>query len=322
VRAVRSVDGVPVTVDVPVPGGPWTAVSVASVGICGSDLHLVGLGSPAVLGHEFAGVTADGRLVAVEPLVPCGGCPACLRGDVQLCRRAGAGILGVGIDGGMAQTCRAPETSLVPLPDGLAVRDAGLVEPTAIAVHGLARASVQAGERICVIGGGTIGLTALVAGQAAGARVDVVARHAHQRSAAARLGAEDVDPAGGGDYDLVVEAAGSPAALAEALTRTRPGGRVLVLGNYWDPLVEVDTTPLTRREVSIIPSRMYGRTAGVRDFETAAGLLAARPDVPPVLITHRFGLEQAAEAFRVAGDRRSGSIKVVIEPAGPDGPGR
>src|SRR5690606_8952766 len=102
-------------------------------------------------------------------------------------------VFGVGRDGGMAEQCIAPESSLVPLPQGVDPRDACLVEPLAVAVHGVRRGRVTGRDRVAVIGGGSIGLTAVVAARATGAAVHLAARHPHQCEAGLRLGAELLD---------------------------------------------------------------------------------------------------------------------------------
>ena len=97
-----------------------------------------------MLGHEVAGVTDDGTPVAVEPLSPCGACAPCVRGDYNLCERGPRIIHGVGRDGGMADEMRVPARALVRLPAGVALRDACLVEPLAVVLHGLRRARLAA----------------------------------------------------------------------------------------------------------------------------------------------------------------------------------
>jgi threonine dehydrogenase-like Zn-dependent dehydrogenase len=310
-RAVRCVEGQPTVVEVPRPSGDGAVVRVGSAGICGSDLHMLSMGLPATFGHEFAGWLADGTPVAVEPLAPCGTCAACVAGDHQRCVRGPGIVMGVGLDGGMADECLVPTSALSPLPSGIAVSDGCLVEPLAVAVHGIRRGGVTGGDRVAVVGGGTIGQAALVAAQAAGADVDLVARHDRQREAAERLGAGQPDDDG---YDVVVEAAGSASALADAVRRCRPGGRVVLLGSYWDGTVELPGLEVTMKEVTLVPASMYGRVGPSRDIDVAAAVLASRPEVPEALITHRFPLDAAVDAFAVASDRAAGAIKVVLEP--------
>ncbi len=310
-RAVRCIEGRPAVVDVARPTGEGVVVEVVSAGICGSDLHMLPMGLTATFGHELAGRLSDGTPVAVEPLAPCGECPPCRAGDHQRCVLGPAIVLGVGRDGGMAEQCLVPASALAPLPTGIDPSDGCLVEPLAVAVHGVRRGGLAGGERVLVVGGGTIGQMALVVAQACGASVDLLARHDRQREAAARLGAGE--PAADG-YDAVIEAAGTGSALAEAVRRCRPGGRVVLLGSYWDGTVELPGLEVTMKEVTLVPATMYGRVGPSRDIDVAAAVLAARPDLPGVVITHRFPLDAAADAFAVASDRAAGAIKVVLEP--------
>jgi threonine dehydrogenase-like Zn-dependent dehydrogenase len=308
-RAVRAVDGAASVVDAPAPAGDGVRVKVASAGICGSDLHLLAWSLPVVMGHEMAGTLADGRAVAVEPIAPCWSCPACHVGDYNRCAIGPAMVLGVGRDGGMADECVVPATAIVPLPSGVSAADGCLVEPLAVAVHGVRRVRVAAGDRVAVVGGGSIGQTALVAAQAVGAQVDLEARHDRQRDAAARLGAGPVSDG----YDVVVEAAGTAEALARAVELCRPGGRVLVLGTYWAPGVELPRA-VCLQEIDLIPASMYSRSGPSRDIDVAAAVLSSRPELADTLITHRFPLDAAVEAFAAARDRAAGAIKVVLEP--------
>jgi threonine dehydrogenase-like Zn-dependent dehydrogenase len=202
-----------------------------------------------------------------------------------------------------------PARAITRLPAGLGLADACLVEPMAVALHAVRRGSVSGGQRVAVVGGGTLGQLAVVAAQAAGAEVALEARHPAQVDAGSRLGAAAVD----GSYDVVIEAAGTDSALERAAALSRPGGTVVALGTYWAPPV-LPALDFSMREITLVPSYMYGRSGPSRDFDAAAAVLAARPDVPLAVITHRFPLDAAAEAFAVARDRSAGAIKVVLEP--------
>jgi threonine dehydrogenase-like Zn-dependent dehydrogenase len=313
-RAVRSHDHAARVADVAEPSGEGVLVHVASAGICGSDLHLLdAFPLAATLGHEFAGTLADGTPVAVEPLDPCWSCGPCRDGDYNRCVRGAAIVLGIGRDGGMAERCLVPAGAVVRLPAGLPVADACLVEPVAVAVHGVRRAGIRAADRVTVVGGGSIGLCAVVAARAVGATVTLVARHPHQREAGERLGAR---PAGADDppADVVIEAAGTGAALAECVDRCRPGGRVGLLGSYWEGAVPMPLMAACMKEVDLVPAAMYSRSGPSRDVDVAAAILAADPGIAQALVTHRFPLDAAADAFAVARDRAAGAIKVVLEP--------
>ncbi len=312
-RAVRCIGSTATVVDVPAPAGDGVRVKVASAGICGSDLHLLAWNLPATFGHEFAGTLPDGRAVAVEPITPCRTCEFCVSGAYNLCVVGPTMVLGVGRDGGMADECLVPESCIVPLTAGVSLADACLVEPIAVSVHGVRRGNIRGGMRVGVIGGGTIGLTSVVAAQAAGARVELAARHDRQREAGARLGAGTIGEGADG-YDVVIEAAGTSSALADAVNRCRPGGTIVAVGTYWDSGTELPGQALSMKEITLVPASMYGRVGPSRDFDTAAAILAARPEIADALITHRFPLDAATEAFATAHDRAAGAIKVVLEP--------
>jgi threonine dehydrogenase-like Zn-dependent dehydrogenase len=296
--------------DVEPASGEGVRVKVAAAGVCGSDLHLMAVGAPAVtVGHEIAGVLDDGTAVAIEPFASCGDCDGCIAGHEQLCRSLLQGIYGLSLDGGMAEEILVDPRCLVPLPATVDPADASLVEPIGIAVHGFNRAGITPGERVLIVGGGTIGLTALAVARHRGVAADIAARHSHQLAAAEAFGANTTP---GRDYDVVVDAAGTQSSLEESIRRLRPGGRLLLLGSWWTP-VQIGTE-LSIKEVTLIPSSFYGHHHGTREFAEGADILAAGPDIAPTMITNRFGLDDAAEAFRVAGDRAAGTIKVVLHP--------
>lgn len=325
-RAVRCVDHEVLCVDVPEPAGDGVLVTVASAGVCGSDLHMLDvMPLAATIGHEFAGTLADGRLVAVEPIKACRRCDDCLAGRPYHCRH-GFQTFGVDADGGMAERCLVPESSIVPMPAGVAAGSAALVEPLAVAVHAVRLAGDLSGATTAIIGGGAIGLCLVPALQSVGVdNIEVLARHDSQRQAAERLGARLGEP-GSSSPHIVFDAAGTADSLAQAIRMARPGGKVVLVGVYWDGTVPLPAIELCMKEIVMIPSMMYGHGAGPcagrgaapgtssRDFDVAARLLAGRADIASTLITHRFPLDAVAEAFSVARDRAAGAIKVVLEP--------
>jgi threonine dehydrogenase-like Zn-dependent dehydrogenase len=155
---------------------------------------------------------------------------------------------------------------------------------------------------------GAIGLCAVAAARAAGAEVAIEARHDAQLAAAAALGAGEAR----GEYDVVVDSAGTSSALERAVSMARPRGTLLLLGTYWEGM-QMPGLLLCMREIRVLPSSMYSREGMVRDFALAEGVLATTPALAPALITHRYPLAQAAQAFEQARDRAGGAIKVVLE---------
>jgi L-iditol 2-dehydrogenase len=311
-RAVRCCDKHVHVVDVPVPQGEGVLVNVRSAGICGSDLHMINAGYQltSTLGHEVAGTLPDGRAVALEPMAPCGHCDMCVQGDYQLCRLSVGMVFGLARDGGMAQQILVPPRCLVPLPANVRAADACLVEPLAVAAHGIRMLDLKPNSRVAIVGAGAVGLAAAAVLSRHVAVVDIAARHDAQKEAATRLGA-GLDPRS--EYDAVVECAGTSEALAQAAGLCKPGATILLLATYWDG-VKLPAFEVSMKELRVLGSFMYGRRNLVRDVEVAALLLAQRPELPSILITHRLPLEAAPQAFEIAANRRAGAIKVVLEP--------
>jgi threonine dehydrogenase-like Zn-dependent dehydrogenase len=154
-----------------------------------------------------------------------------------------------------------------------------------------------------------MGQTVIAAAQAVGATVDLEARHEHQRAVATELGAGAVSE----HYDVVVESAGTESALARSVELCRPGGRVVLLGSYWDA-VTMPGLQIAMAEINLVPASMYSRAGTVREVDLAAQILADRPELGRLIITHRFPLDAVREAFAAAADRSGGAIKVVLEP--------
>lgn len=299
----------------PAPSGSGVVVRVRGCGICGSDLAILDSGFPVsgTPGHEIAGELADGTPVAIEPIAPCGGCRYCRTGDYQVCVHGVSMVYGVGKDGGMAEQILVEPRCIVPLPRRIDATTGCLVEPLAVAVHGVRRAGIDGSQRVLVVGGGSIGLAAVAAATATRAHVALVARHPAQIAAGRLLGAEIVESGAGGDYDVVLECADSASAIATACEAIRPNGKLVMLASSWGS-VELPGLVVAAKELEIVMSTMYGRAGSVRDVEAAATILADREEVAQALISHRFPLARAAEAFETARDRKAGAIKVVLEP--------
>ena len=307
-RAVRSTPPGVSVVDVDEPEGSGELVKIRSASICASDYKYIAYGSTMILGHELAGETEDGTAVGIEIMFGCGGCEQCDAGRYNLCVK-GPTALGVLADGGMSEYFKAPGRSLVPLPAGLGAADACLIEPTSVAWHACRLAGVGPEQRVAVVGGGAIGLLTVAAAQSRGAaEVGLQARHPHQREVGDRLEASTVDR----QYDIAIEAAGSASGLHRAVDLARPGGTMVVLGVYDD--VGWPQHECFIKEIRTIPSLAFCRDEGGSDYLSAATMLAQRPELVDSLITHRFPIDDAAEAFRVAADKSTGALRVVIEP--------
>ncbi len=299
--------------DIDPPDGDGVDLRVAMCGICGSDLHMIESGMRGVVvGHEFGGWLPDGRLVAVRPTGECGSCRHCNRGKHHLCADAMARSYGISMNGGLTTTARVEESRLTVMPVGSRPRDAALVEPLAVTMHGARRSGVTRGDRALVVGAGSIGLLTAAALRARGVECDIVARHPHQAGAAEALGARVLERPMTSGYTHTFDAVCTQETVDLCIDATEPGGTLLEFGLFWTP-VRMSNTMLLK-EVTFVPAMFYGHDHDHNDFTEAAAVLGADNAVADVLVTHEFGLEDAPEAFRVAADRSSGAIKVHIRP--------
>ena len=241
----------------PAPGDVLVQVRVA--GICGSELHGAlrpGFRKPPlIMGHEFAGVSADGEAVVINPILSCGHCEECQRGLRHICRKRE--IIGVHRAGGFAERVAVPASALRPMPPGLSWEAAALIEPAANAVHAWNRAGGAAGARVAVIGCGAIGLLCAAVALSGGAdRVDVSDLSPARLAAAQRLGAGAAGLSLSGEYDVVMDAVGSAATRAQSVAHQRPGGVAVWLGLAEED-AGFDANALVRSEKRVLGSFAY-----------------------------------------------------------------
>ena len=309
-RAVTSSNGSVFVGDHEEPTGTGELITVTSVGICGSDLHLIASGlSGVILGHEFGGFTADGRLVAVRPTGECGSCQQCNSGFPHTCHQAAASLHGTSINGGLAEFVRVESSRLVSVPAATDPATVGLVEPLAVVIHGINRVSLLPGMSALVVGSGSIGLLTAAVLADRGIKVDVVCRHPHQFDAAEKLGVNAV-PKPGSNYDVSFDAVCTQDSLDTCFNATRPRGDVVEFGMVWGSIQLKNQMML--KEISLVPSIFYSHNHEQNDFEDAVDMLVRHPELTTTLVTHRFSLEDSVRAFEVASDRQAGAIKVHI----------
>jgi L-iditol 2-dehydrogenase len=306
-----------------------TLVRVTAVGLCGSDLHWFAEGAigstaltkPLVLGHEMAGVTEDGRRVAIDPAVSCQSCDLCLEGHPNLCetiRFAGHGE----DDGGLREWLAWPERCLFPLPAALNDADGAMLEPLGVALHAVDLGHIRAGDRVGVFGCGPIGLLVLQAARVASAGrlfATDLPDLPHRLEAARRFGATVFaaeggaearsirDALGGAGLDVALEVAGENAAVDAAVEAVRPGARVVLAGIPAEERTSFKAATARRKGLTLVLSRRmkHAYPRAIRLVES--GLVDVRSPV-----SDRFPLERGAEAFAVAA-RREG-LKVLVEP--------
>ena len=312
----------------PQPVGGDELVRVTAVGLCGSDLHWydgAGIGEtkldrPLVLGHEFAGTTAAGVRVAVDPAISCGVCDLCLGGDPNLCERVV--FAGHDVDGALCEWVVWPRRNLHALPANVTDAEGAMLEPLGVALHASTLAHVSAGDAVGVFGCGPIGwLTVQVARLVGAARVfatDLPSRP-HRLAAAESIGAVAV-PAdgheaetirralGGRGLDVAIEMAGSNAAVDAAVEAVRPGARVVLGGIPAEARTSVVAAAARRKGLTLAWVRRMKHT-----YPRAIDLVARGAIDVRSAVTHTLTLDQAADAFDTAAARAG--MKVLVSPS-------
>jgi len=326
--------------DMPRPGPGEVLLRVDAVGICRSDVHNFAAGHiggvrvpfPFVLGHETAGIVVahgdgvneppTGARVAVEPGINCGRCEWCLRGDPNLCadlRFHGSPP----VEGTLRQYIVHPARLCIPLDAALGIDDGVMLEPLAIGVHAVRLAHLAPGMSVAVIGTGPVGLMMLAVAAASGAtRIIAADLLPHRLALATRYGATETIEAGrqdaaaevarltdGRGVDVAFEATTSPAAPGQAAHVVAPGGTVVVAGITEAQEVAIDAHVARRKGLTF---RWVRRSKLAVEPAMA---LAASGRVPlGGLVTHRFRLGSAQEAFELVEAYGDGVFKAVVEP--------
>jgi L-idonate 5-dehydrogenase len=319
------------------PGPGQVQITLATGGICGSDLHYynhggfgtVRLQEPMVLGHEVSGYItalgpdvsglAEGQLVAVSPSRPCHTCRYCHSAQFNHClnmRFYGSAMPFPHIQGAFRQVLVADAAQCAPA-DDLSPGEAAMAEPLAVCLHATRRAGPMLGKSVLVTGCGPIGVLCILAARRAGADLivatdlsDFTLGHAKQAGADVTLNTgtnpESLAPyaTDKGRFDVLFECTGAQVALTGAIPAMRPGGTIMQLGLGGDMTLPVQA--MTAKELSLKGSFRFHE-----EFHTGVRLMQKRlVDVKPY-ITHTFALANAVEAFQTAGDR-SQAMKAQI----------
>ncbi|MBI5954790.1 MAG: zinc-binding dehydrogenase [Chloroflexi bacterium] len=312
---------------IPVAGVGEKLIRVRSVGVCGSDLHWFsgsGIGDaklerPLVLGHEFAGELEDGQRVAVDPAIACGHCEPCEHGHPNLC----LSIIFAGYatqDGSMREYLAWKERCIFPIPDHLTFEDGAMLEPLGVAIHAVDLAHLKAGMTVGVFGCGPIGLLIIQMAKLAGAaKIFATDKLPHRVEAAKAFGADHAILAGtnseveeiraetkGRGVDVAFESAGTQDAVDTSFAAVMMGGKVMLVGIPDEERTSFSASTARRKGLTIKMVRRMKHTYPRAIELVSKGLVDVRS-----IVTHRFSLDQAVEAFRVA-ERREG-LKVIVE---------
>jgi 2-desacetyl-2-hydroxyethyl bacteriochlorophyllide A dehydrogenase len=316
-----------------VPAAGEVLVRPAFCGLCGTDLELLRgdidpafVRYPLTLGHEWSGtvVAAADDLAAIavgdrcvgEGIIPCGRCGRCRSGATNVCETYDE--LGFTREGGAGDEILVPAAGVHRLDAGVSLVDAALVEPSAVVVRGLEKVNPPIGSRVLVIGDGTIGLlSALFVRLWSPAEVVVRGLRPEQAELAAAVGADrfELDGSGAGEYDLVIEAAGTPETAGAAVASARRGGLVLLLGlPPAGTTLQIPADSPVNNDLSIVASFGYTTASWTR----VVSLVNAGQVRPGVIVSHRFPLESWEQALAALSRPDGARGKVLLEIAGGD----
>lgn len=327
--------------EVPEPGPGEVRLKIAVVGVCGSDVHYYRHGAigdqkvkyPTLLGHEPSavidavgeGVELDvGARVAVEPALPCGKCEHCIAGRGNICPNVV--FLGTPpVDGIFSQYRVMPSHCCIPIPDGMSLVEAALLEPLGVGLHAVELTSVRPGDTVCILGGGPIGLVTLLAAKCAGAKEIYLTDKVGERlDCAEKLGATAVlnrdeaeasdwilDHTGGRGVDVSFEAVGVQETVSDAIKVARIGGRSCMIGIPTVPELTLPFHDARRKELAIYNCRRSNREADRCLDLVSSGRLDLK-----TLATHHFPLEKTQEAFDLVEAYGDGVIRAMIHPNG------
>ncbi|AKX93226.1 zinc-dependent dehydrogenase [Neomoorella thermoacetica] len=329
-------------VPLPEPGEDEILVKVAACLICGTDLRIFrgaktrGVRIPSILGHEFAGVVEAtgvnvkefhvGDRVGVAPVIPCHTCFYCKNGLENVCANRTA--LGYEYEGAFAEYVCIPAPAVkggnvYHLPSNISLEEAALAEPLACCLNGHHNSKVKLGDVVVILGAGPIGLMHLQLAKSSGASYVIISEpNEHRRAIAKEFGADRVvDPqtedlnsivknvTDGLGADIIFLAIGIPALAQDALTLVKKGGTI----NFFAGFSVGDKAALDVNLIHYNEIKITGTSAARRDdYRKALDLIAKGKVKASKMITHRFPLDKAEEAFRIAGS--SQGIKVAIIP--------
>ena len=314
-------------------------VKMASVGVCGSDVHYYKDGKigtqvvefPWTVGHEGSGVVEQigaaakrvrvGDRIAFDPLMPCWKCDQCLAGRPHTCRN----IVFLGCpqqaEGCLSEYIALPETSCFPIPPEMTFNEATLSEPLSIGLYAAKLASDLRGAEIGILGAGPIGLCVLLAARTMGVgktyvtdKIDARLKVADQLgadwvgSAASGDAAADLAHRQGGQLDVVFECCGQQEALDQAVDLLKPGGELALVGIPQPDRISFNINSLRRKEIRI---RNVRRQNGC--VQRSLDMIAHHEVNIGPLVTHRFPFSETDRAFDLAGGYRDGVVKAMIE---------
>ncbi len=320
---------------IPEPGDNEVLIQVAACGVCGTDFHIFRGEAPAIFplipGHEFSGkVISCGKLVkrlnagdrvAVDPNIPCGYCRFCRDGKINFCENLEA--VGVTRNGGFAEYVVVPQSQVYTIPSSLDFSTAAFTEPLSCCIHGMDIIDVKPGEKVVIVGGGTIGLLMLQLAKLSGAGIcGVIEPETYKRELAIQYGAdfttspevnnlqEYIQDTTRGGPDVIIECAGNQNALSLCFQLTKTGTRILLFGLApKSDIINLNLQKFFKNELVLKSSLLNPNT-----FQRAIDLLELKKVNTSLFPLHRIGLAASDLSPVFTGSFTVSSLKNILVP--------
>lgn len=310
-------------------------IEITKSGICGSDIHNFDMGNPigVVMGHEFCGTVIDpgdrddlniGDRVTALPISPCGHCSACLSGNSQYCLETWNQAIGLSVNnpGGLTKKINVRSDMVIKVPTNITDEEVAMVEPTAVSLHAIHLADIKVGDKVLIIGGGIIGLTAAMFAKLEGASFVAISEVNDKRGEkAVELKVADkyykadqnivknlLADANEG-FDVVIDCCGNSIAVSTALMAVKPGSTIILVGVSPTPIT-IPTVVGVLREIN-----MKGAIAYTKDeFKTCIDLMSNKQIDILKFLSKTIGFEDVQKAYEELSSGSSDLIKVLVDP--------
>ena len=312
-------------------------IKVLKAGICGSDLHYFEMGEPngLIMGHEFCGEVINpgnrsdlkvGDRVTALPISPCLECPACLSGNPQYCKSTWSKAVGLSLDnpGALGEMIKVRSDMVLKVPDNVSDEEAAMVEPTAVALHGIHLADVKVGSKVLVIGGGIIGLLSAMFAKKEGASFVAVSETNPKRGEKAlSLGVADkyydakdenmlnaIMSDTNGGFDIVIECCGNDSAVTSSLVTVRPGGVVVLVGVATGP-ISIPTVIAVMNELTVKGAIAYTK----EEFATCLDLINNKQIEVMPFVDDIVSYDEVENAYIRLTSGNDGAVKILVDPS-------
>lgn len=310
-------------------------IEITKSGICGSDIHNFDMGNPigVVMGHEFCGIVIDpgdrddlniGDRVTALPISPCGHCSACLSGNSQYCLETWNQAIGLSVNnpGGLTKKINVRSDMVIKVPTNITDEEVAMVEPTAVSLHAMHLADIKVGDKVLIIGGGIIGLTAAMFAKLEGASFVAISEVNDKRGEkAVELKVADkyykadqsivknlLADANEG-FDVVIDCCGNSIAVSTALMAVKPGSTIILVGVSPTPIT-IPTVVGVLREIN-----MKGAIAYTKDeFKTCIDLMSNKQIDVLKFLSKTICFEDVQKAYEELSSGSSNLIKVLVDP--------